>query len=863
MWVRWLLLVAVSVAPLSALSQSTMLPESGIPLALARSRATLVADLHYEVSGTIGAAADALRGSVRLRFTLSRAAEVVLDYRPAAGHGARDWRVNGVAVAPAAENDHVVLRAVWLKAGVNEVEMAFSAPIGTAGTAITRHVDKEDGAAYVYSLFVPADASSVFPCFDQPDLKARFTLALSVPRNWQVVSNGVATGRADAIDGVRHTFAPTRALPTYLFAFAAGPFAALEEPGIDGGTRLFVRRSQLARAQRESAGVLKLSRESNDFFARYFDHPFPFDKHDLVLLPEFPYGGMEHAGAVFLREDAVLFRAPPTAADRLRRANLILHENAHQWFGNLVTMRWFDDLWLKEGFANFAAAKAIEALLPEFDAWNALRASKLAAYRTDATAGTTPIHQPLPNLADAKSAYGAIVYTKAPAVLRQAEFYLGAPVFERAVRALVRDQAYGNAAWSDLVRAFEAASGRDLRSWAEAWVERRGLATVRVRRPDQRDAAYKVTQAPVLPEGGVWPMRIELAFVGNDGAMTRQAVTLDHLEAGFPAPPGATPAVIVPNAGDFGYARFLLDPASAERVLGAPALIRDNLTRALAFDALWEMVRDADLAPERYLRFAIAALPGEADAITAAGLYGRIAHAFRTWLSDTQRNAVAPMVEAALTARMRGAATPGERLQAMRTLAQCAWSDNGLTTLIALLDGTERAGDTPLAPRDRFALIERLLLRGHPQAAMRLAAEASRPAGEDTAVFAFAAGAAVADAAVKARYLERFLADSNLAEDWIEQALPVLNATEHAALTTPLLARALAALPVLKRRHKIFFIGAWLGAFVGAQQEAGALAAAHAAAADTALEPDLRLKLLENLDALERTVRIRARFAAG
>ena len=837
-------------------------PGAGVSQSLARERAGLVRAPRYAIDATVQADATSLRGTLVIGFELERPAGMALDYRPATNGRADRWRVNGVAREPGLVNEHVVLEAGWLRAGANRISLEFSAPIAAAGTALTRYVDPTDGQSYVYSLFVPSDASSVFPCFDQPDLKAVWSLALTVPRPWRAVANGVLARTQDQDGMTRHEFADTRPLPTYLFALAAGPFDALTEAGHASGTTLFVRRSQRARAEREAAEVLKMSRESMAFFAHYFDHPQPFDKHDLVLLPEFPFGGMEHAGAVFLREESVLFRAPPTAADRLRRANLILHENSHQWFGNLVTMRWFDDLWLKEGFANYAAAKAVEALLPEFDAWNAQRAAKLAAYRTDVTAGTTAIYQPLDNLANAKSVYGAIVYTKAPAVLRQAEHFLGAEVFERAVRQVVRDHAYGNMAWRDLVAAFERHAGRDLTAWADAWVRRRGMATVRVLRPSVPGQPFTLTQSDALSEGGVWPMRLRLAFIDATGAIQETDVRLDGGAVQVAAPQGAPPFIVVANHGDFAYGRFMLDSLSARNALARPDLLRQTLTRGLVFDALWEQVRDAELAPEEFLYFTLGVLPAESDAISYAGLLARIATAFRAYLSDAQRERIAPQVEAALLERMAGAPTTGLRLQAMRTLAEMAWTPRGLEALIGLLDDRVRVGDAALAPRDRFGMVQRLLVRNHAAAAARLEAETARKAGEDTASFAYATGAARTDAATKLRYFDQFVGDAALAEDWIEQSLAPFNAVEHAALTAPLLRRALEALPGLKRERKIFFVGAWLAAFIGGQDNAAALDEVRHFAARGGLDPDLRLKVLEFADGLERTVRIRTRFAA-
>ena len=218
------------------------------------------------------------------------------------------------------------------------------------------------------------------------------------------------------------------------------------------------------------------------FLESYFDYKFPFPKYDLVLIPEFPFGGMEHAGATFLREEAVIFPQEPTANNYISRANVIFHEAAHQWFGDTVTMRWFDDLWLKEGFAEFMAYKTLEKVMPEYNAWKVFyERNKQAAYLTDSTKGTTPIYQEIPNLSSAKSAYGNIVYRKAPSFLKQAEFYLGEDKFQTAVRAFLKKHEYANAGWEDLVREFESAAGRNLKDWADVWVRKPGMPIFRTK----------------------------------------------------------------------------------------------------------------------------------------------------------------------------------------------------------------------------------------------------------------------------------------------------------------------------------------------------------------------------------------------
>ncbi|MGE5793339.1 MAG: M1 family aminopeptidase, partial [Bacteroidota bacterium] len=735
-------------------------------------------------------------------------------------------------------------------------------------TAVTLYRDREDGSAYVYSLFVPSDASTVFPCFDQPDLKARFTLALEVPRAWEAVSNAPAIQTTAGETTKRVAFRATEPISTYLFAFATGPFEILDdrEDGVapQPEARMLVRKSRLKPAQGASREVFMLHRQAVDWFAAYFGFPFPFPKHDLVLVPEFPYGGMEHAGATFLREDSVLFPFEPAAADRLRRAQLLFHETSHQWFGDLVTMRWFDDLWLKEGFANLMAAKAAAAIVPEYPAWNAFHQLKVAAYRTDATQGTTPIWQRLPNLSAAKSAYGSIVYSKAPAVLRQAEFYLGADAFQRAVQGFVHTHAYGAADWSDLVRALEGASGRKLDGWADAWVKRRGMPVVRTSWRTGRDGRIErltLSQTSALGGDGVWPMRTELFVAGDGGSRTvpialgGRTATAREL-AGTPAP-----RYVFANHGDYAYGRFVLDDASRAAVLADVGAVTDPFLRALLLDTLWDEVRDARLAPLAYLDLALAQAPREADELTVASLVGRTQTALRWYLSDAQRAAAAPRVEAAFAAGMTGAAEKGQRITYFRAFVGAATTDDARAALKSLLAGTREVPGVALSSRDRFRIIERLLALGDPEAESLLAAQAQADRSDDGRRYAYAAAAARPDPGAKRREFDRWREDPALAESWIDDSLAPFNTVEHAAATLPLLEAALGELPKLKRERKIFFVNNWLAAFLGGQQSAQSVATVKRFLREAKLDPDLRRKVLEQLDGLERTVRIRRRFS--
>ncbi len=303
-----------------------------------------------------------------------------------------------------------------------------------------------------------------------------------------------------------------------------------DRPGLPG---LYVRKSKLEKAQAEAEQVQQVTADGIKYLSKYFEQPFPFPKYDMVMLPGFAYGGMEHAGATFVREESILFRQAPTHSDRLNRDILLLHELTHQWFGDLVTMRWFDDLWLKEGFAQYMAYHALDALKPDEHVWKRFYQSiKPAAYAIDETQGTTPIYQNIPNLKDAKSAYGAIVYSKAPGVMKQLAYVLGENQFRDGLRLYLKDHAYANADWADLVGALEKVSGQKLGPWADAYIKHRGMPQVDVDVRCSTDGTYGVglRQHDVLNEGWLWPIATEL-LIHVGGIDHTQRMRLDEAKS--------------------------------------------------------------------------------------------------------------------------------------------------------------------------------------------------------------------------------------------------------------------------------------------------------------------------------------------
>mgnify|MGYP001306988211 CR=1 FL=1 len=891
--------VLVSSAVHAAVSPEA--PAAGIARELAVARAARVADLRYGLQFVLEPHATSTAGRVALAFRLHEAGDLWLDFR---GDAVRNLVVNGETATVVLANGHLLLPARHLRAGENAVTLDFTAPVAAAGKAITRFEDRDDHTEYLYTLFVPMDASMAFPCFDQPDLKARFQLELTAPRAWTVISNTALAGVEPAGRGRRRSrFQETRPISTYLFAFAAGPFRKVH--AVAGLPGLYVRQSMLARAQQEAPAVQRVAAAGIAYLSRYFAQPFPFTmplaqpphgpdglrdwtgervpapdtpsalafgarrtsttfKYDMVLIPGFAYGGMEHAGATFLREESVLFRTAPTHTDLVGRDLLVLHELTHQWFGDFTTMRWFDDLWLKEGFAQYMAYKALDDLRPEEHVWQRFyQGIKPAAYAIDATQGTTPIYQDIPNLKDAKSAYGAIVYSKAPALLKQLNFVLGDAHFRDGLRLYLREHAYGNAQWSDLVHAFEHVSGRPLAAWAAAWIERRGMPQVDVTWSCSAGRLTQLTlaQHDVLGSAAVWPIATQVLLHFPQSPSQHLRAELDTAAAEVTGAVGKPcPDYVFANDHDEAYGRFLLDARSRPAVVAQLGTERDLFLRTLLWGALWDAVREAELAPRDFLTLAQRLLPAEGDELLTQALTAHSITALHRYVSAATRTALAPPFETLAADRTQHAPNAGLRILWFRTLDGVAETPVGLGKLKALLDGSRSIPGVELRPLDRWSLVTSLLAMGDPQAEAVLATERRRDPSGDGQKYAYMAEAARPDAATKQRYFHDYLDDAARPEDWVAQSLGAFNYWNQSRLTQPYLRPALDALPQIKRDRKIFFLLGWLNAFIGGQHSPQAQTEVHAWLAAATLDPDLQRKVLEVLDELDRTVRIRGRY---
>ena len=836
----------------------------GVSLELARHRAATLSGVRYLLELDV-TAQDSAPG--RVSVTVQRAAgagDLVLDFR---GPSLGMVTANGETVTDGEwKNGHLRIPARWLRAGENTVAASFTARIAAAGASIIRFNDQTDGGTYLYTLLVPADANQLFPSFDQPDLKARFRYGIVAPRDWKVLANG--PGRRDERgETALWTFEETEPISTYLAAFAAGPWRTWtgREPGDDLPITLYARASRGGEVDADT--LIAANRRAVRWLERYFGVEYPFAKFEMLLAPAFPFGGMEHVGAIFYNENQFIFREAPTLGQQIGRKSTIYHEVAHQWFGDLVTMEWFDDLWLKEGFSTYIAARMQDELDPASEAWKTfyLR-NKPLAYATDQTSGTTPVWQQLPNLDLAKSNYGPIVYNKAPAILKQLNFMVGDSAFQAGLTLFLRRHAYANATWRDLLAALEESSGMNLDAFGEQYILRAGMPVVetalQVRGGTIGSLALRQRPARELPgdPGGVWPIRtqVRLAYSGRDDVVIPVAGTQEVIEVraarGLPAPD-----YVWSNDGDYGYGLFLLDERSREFVAEHVGGEDDGLRRAMLWGALWDEVREARMDPARFARIVMRELPRERDEQIAGLNMSRAWTAISTYAARGASDPLYGEWERLLLARSADSTLSyGARKAALDMLVGTARTEAGRALLREYLAGVRTFDGEAVKQPTRWSIVERLIALGETDPDALIATESARDTTADAGRRAYIAGAAIPAADAKARYYARFLDDPNLNEEWVTAASGNFNAPMHSALTLQYLRPSLDRLEWIRDNRRIFFLPRWISAFIGGHTSVEALAVVDRFLEETPQLPmDIRRKVLQSRDELERTVRIR------
>jgi len=782
-------------------------PAPGVPLTLAEERAQRISDLHYDLHFTIPSdPAAPIDAKANIRFTLTDAKRpLAFDF---AAPGPVHVESHGHPIDVTATSEHLLIRSADLVEGRNDLTISF-----TAGDAsLNRNPE------FMYSLFVPARARLAFPCFDQPDLKGTYALSLDIPAGWEALANAPELERQAGDGRTAIRFAETDPLPTYLFAFAAGHYQIETATRNGRRFRMFHRETDAAKVARNRDAIFDLHAAALEWLERYTAIRYPFGKFDFLLVPSFQFGGMEHAGAIFYNASGLLLDETATQNQKLGRASVIAHETAHMWFGDLVTMRWFNDVWMKEVFANFIAAKIVNPSFPGINhELRFLLSYYPAAYEVDRTAGTNAIRQRLDNLNEAGTLYGAIIYQKAPIVMRQLEMILGPDGFRDGLREYLNAHLFGNATWPDLIKVLDARTPEDLAGWSHVWVDEAGRPEIatHLEIENGRIGHLAFTQKdPVSKRGLVWTERIELAL-GYDQTIRRIPINLraTRVEVAS-ARTLPAPRFVLPTGGGIAYGGFEIDSITREYLLHHLAEIPDALTRGSALVTLWEDMLDGRSRAVDVVEDLIAALPRESDELNLQRMLSYTQQGFWRFVSSAERDELTPRIERVLKEGLDSATTPTLKSAWFSALRETARTPATLAWLEGVWRKTEGVPGLTLAEPDYIQLAEELAVRGVASWESILSEQFTRIENPDRkARFAFVRPALSSDQATRDAFFAGLRDPANRRrEPWVLEALSYLHHPLRAESSLHYVPPSLAMLEDIQRTGDIFLPKRWMDA---------------------------------------------------
>ena len=830
--------------------------EEGVSEELARHRKSTLADLSYAYELSVPRDAGAITGTLITRFTLRGDSKnpVVIDFKDS-GERVRSVYVNGETAEWIPVFDHMAIdRSAFTTGAYNEVSIEFEA----GNEALNRNPD------FLYTLFVPDRAHFSLPIFDQPDLKAPFSVTLEIPSEWVAVANGTEVSQ-ESLDGerTRYTFRETKPIPTYLLAFAVGDFQ-IETAERGGRTlRMFHRETDAAKVARNLDAVFDLHETALDWLEDYTQIEYPYGKFDFVLIPPFQYGGMEHPGSIFYRERSVLLDESATQSQIIGRASLIAHETAHQWFGNMVTMAWFNDVWTKEVFANFMAAKIVHPSFPDLN--HDLRfflAHHNAAYGVDRTAGANAVRQPLENLKEAGTLYGAIIYQKAPIVMRQLELLVGEETFRDGMREYLSEFAHGNATWPDLIGILDGLSDEDLVDWSRVWVEEPGRPTVstELALENGRVRNLRISQSDPAGEGRVWPQAMEVT-VSAGGRLSTVPVRLEGEPLSLDDWVGRdAPDFVLPNGGGFEYGHFHLDAGSRQHLIAKLPEIRDAKTRGIAWVTLWDAVLEREVAVAEWYALLLRGAVEEEEEQSLQRVLGYLGATFWGYLSEDERAAQATPTEEILWGQVERATVATRQSSYFNAWRNVVSTPTGLARLRRIWEQSDSVRGMKFSVVDYTAMATTLAILGEEDAEEVLDRQFERIDNPDRrARFTFVRPALSTDPAVREAFFESLSDLENRArEPWVLTALGYLHHPTRTRHSARFVIPSLEMVEEIQRTGDIFFPQGWLGATLGSHNDPEL--AAEVEDWLSALPDDyperLKGKILQSTDGLDRAAGI-------
>ncbi|PHV05642.1 aminopeptidase N [Janthinobacterium sp. BJB412] len=776
----------------------------------AEARAARLSKVDYALQFTLSGQ-ESFAGSSTVGFDLSDASTpLTLDLDQAS---ITSLLVNGKAVAPQYNGSFITLAPQDLRLGRNSVVVAYERRHSTNGEGLHRMVDPADGRVYTYSHFEPAAAHQMFALFDQPDLKATYQLSVTAPADWQVVSAMPERAVAAVAGGKRWDFPATPRLSAYNFSLHAGPYKVWEDRSGKYPLRLMARQS--VAGQVAPADWFKYTQGGLAFFEKYFGLPYPFEKYDQLLVPDFLYGAMENAGAITFAEKRFLFKESMTAAQKQNLASVILHEMAHQWFGDLVTMKWWNGLWLNESFAAFMATLATAESTEFTNAWQSFYSGgKQAAYIQDQQVTTHAIETPVPSTANAFDNIDAITYSKGASTLKQLRHLLGTEVFRQGVHNYLAKYSWQNAKLDDFIGSLGQAAGRDLSGWTQDWLYQAGVNTVTAQ---YRCAGGKISEFALRQDGAsaalptLREQRVQIGLFGLENGkgkgggrlvlQRQQAVTYSGALTPVAELKGEDcPDLVYPNYEDWGYVQVRLDERSFRTAQTSLGKVADPLLRAMLWQSLWDGVRAGQLPLAAYLRAVRDNAPAERDYTLLGDIAGktRQAKAYVDLIapgSAWQRETGLALERMALAAARAAKGDDNFQRRWFGLYLDIASSPAALAQLAGVLDGKDVPAGIQVGQDLRWDIVARLNRYAVAGSAALVDAELARDPSDAGQAAALAARVGRPDTKAKADWLAQIVdLDSKLPFSRRRVAMENLYPAEQSALGEATAAERLALL---------------------------------------------------------------------
>jgi aminopeptidase N len=783
--------------------------ENGVSIQLAKERKEIISNIEYSLYFSVPEnKSDKITGKAEIGFSANKRNEIVVDFRENESN-IKTVTINTKTVDYQFINGHIIVSKKYVRTGKNTISVDFIA----GESSLNR---KDD---FLYTLFVPDRASTAFPCFDQPDLKSVYNLTLEIPRKWIAVTNGQLVQSIEKDSTKTLSFGPTKPISTYLFAFAAGKFDTISRAEKGRNITIYHRENDSLRVTRNLDAIFKSHFHSLNWLKDYTDIDYPFGKLDIILIPDFQYNGMEHPGAIYYRDSQLFLGENPSLTQKLGQAGLIAHEVSHQWFGDLVTMRWFNDVWLKEVFAGFMADKIINPQYPAINhKLNFLLSHYPRAYSVDRTAGANPIRQNLDNLLFAGTLYGDIIYHKAPVMMMQLQLIMGEELFKKGIRQYLKTYSMNNAGWEDLVAILDPLTDQDLVSWSKAWVDIPGMPQIKadisyISKGEINN--YRLIQIRKNNKLPVMGMKFSLVRNNADAIdeynveMTSDTLSISNLHN------KALTGYILPNSDGKGYGTFFPDSLSLKLLLDSSTIIQDNLTRASWFVMLNELFLNNKVNAHIYFSYLLSNISRETEPQTRQYLLNTLEIVWWKFFNTGERKAISNKFENSILQLLYSKdIRDDERKPLFWTFTRIASNNEALELIYKVWSNEIQIQGVKPDESDYMVIASELAVHNWENTDSILKAQESRIINSDRlAKFRFMKRALSPDYAIRDSFFISLSYPANRRpEPWVTEALHYFHHPLRSEYSMKYLKPALDLLPEIQRTGDIFFSKSWLDA---------------------------------------------------